>query len=138
MTDNKKDAPGKGPVWPSDRRPHATIDVAATEVGREDKDTSKAAGSSSSASALPPPRDDAATGATSGSGNPSFADRLAAARAWSGRTAGNNNFLGHLAAGVAGAVLTLIAAALFGLFSSDGGGNGQLSPDATKRLAALE
>ena len=51
MTDNKKDDPGKGPVWPSDRRPHATIDVQATEVGG---DKPKAA--TGATSALPPPQ----------------------------------------------------------------------------------
>jgi hypothetical protein len=134
MTDNKKDDPGKGPLWSSDRRPHATIDVQATEVGREDK--GKAAGSAKPAGeqpVLPPP------GSAKGdSARPSLAQRLAAARAWPGKAAGNNSFLSHVAAGVAGAVLTLIAAALLGLFSGDAGSQDPAASDMTKRMAALE
>jgi hypothetical protein len=132
MTDNKKDDPGKGPVWPSDSRPRATIDGQATEVGREDR--SKAGKPATEQAALPPPSDDAKADL----GRSQFADRLAAARAWSGRASGSNTFLSHVAAGVAGAVLTLIAAALSGIFSSDAGNQGQVAPDVTKRLAALE
>jgi hypothetical protein len=127
MTDSKKDDPGKGPVWPSDRRPHATIDAQATEVGA---DKPKAA--AGAASALPPPQ--SAKPQAKGS---TFADRLAAAGDLSRRAAQSNGFLSHVAAGVAGAVLTLIAAALLGLLPPGDGGD-QGSTELAKRLAALE
>lgn len=134
MTDNKKNDPGKGPAWSSDKRPHATIDAQATEIGGGDK--TAAAGTarpSGETAALPPP-------ATDAPGRSAFAARVAAARAWSRRAAQSNTFLSHVAAGVAGALLTLIAAALFGLFSgTDGGGQGQqVAPDVARRLVALE
>src|SRR5262245_40588465 len=128
MTDNKKDDPGKGPVWPSDKRPHATIDVQATEVGGDKPKAAPGAGS-----ALPPPQ-----AAKPDAARSTFAGRLAAAGELSRRAAGSNSFLSHVAAGVAGAVLTLIAAALFGLFPSSGGGDEPGSADLAKRLAALE
>ena len=59
MTD-KKDETGKGPAKPGDvpRRPYATIDLQATEVGKDKSDASAASGSAkpaTGASALPPP-----------------------------------------------------------------------------------
>ena len=128
MTDNKKDDPGKGPVWPGDRRPHATIDVQATEVGGQDK-----AQSPGEAQALPPPSPD-----STGKDRSAFAERVATARAWSRKASESNTFLSHVAAGVAGAVLTLIVGALFGLFAAGNEGGEQLAPDVAKRLAALE
>jgi hypothetical protein len=132
MTDNKKDDPGKGPVWPGDRRPHATIDVQATKVDSQDKGKPAAGGARPEASAQTPPQ----------AGKPAtertFAARVAAARDLPRRAAQSNAFLSHLVAGVAGAVLTLIAAALFGLFPTSDGGGQQAAPDLTKRLAALE
>jgi hypothetical protein len=128
MTDNKKDDPGKGPVWPSDKRPHATIDVQATEVGGDKPKAAAGAGS-----ALPPPSSAQPEAARS-----TFGNRLAAAGELSRQAARSNGFLSHVAAGVAGAVLTLIAAALFGLFPPGGGGDEQGSSDVAKRLAALE
>lgn len=132
MTDNKKNDPGKGPAWSSDKRPHATIDAQATEIGG-DKNTAGPARPSGETASLPPP-------SANESGRSDFAARVAAARAWSRRAAQSNTFLSNIAAGVAGAVLTLIAAALFGLFSnSDGGGQSQqVAPDVMKRLAVLE
>ena len=126
MTDNKKDDPGKGPVWPSDRRPHATIDAQATEIGGGKP-------KAGAGSALPPPQ-----AAKPDAARSTFAGRLAAAGELSRRAAGSNSFLSHIAAGVAGAVLTLIAAALFGLFPPGDGGDTQGSSDIAKRLAALE
>jgi hypothetical protein len=89
MTDNA-DESGKGPNRPGDapRRPHATIDLKATEVG----------------------------GSRSKSGF-RFADRLRVMRRLGGSALGSNSFLSHVAAGVAGAILTLVVAGLFGLFS---------------------
>jgi hypothetical protein len=131
MTDNKKDDPGKGPVWPSDKRPHATIDVQATEVGGQNKpqDKPKAA---AGASALPPPQ-----AAKPEAKSSTFAGRLGVAGDLSRRAFQSNGFLSYVAAGVAGAVLTLIVATLFGFFApGDGGGQG--ATDLASRLAALE
>jgi hypothetical protein len=135
MTD-KKDEPPKGPAKPGDgpRRPYATIDAQATEVGSEGKN--ERAGSTKSAadpSALPPPGRE-----QSDAGRPRLAARLATVRDWSRRTAKNNTFLSHVAAGVAGAVLTLAAAGLLGLFSNDNAGGRQVASDIDKRLAAVE
>ncbi len=137
MTD-KKDETGKGPAKPGDvpRRPYATIDLQATEVGKDKGDASAARGSAkpaTGASALPPPggrKDDARSSG--------LAVRLAAARAWSRRAAGSNTFLSHVAAGIVGAVLTLVAATLFGLASRDGIGGRQIGPNVEQRLATLE
>ena len=138
MTD-KKDETGKGPPRPGDgsRRPFATIDLQATEVGG--KGRSEAAGPAGGAkpaadsSKLPPP-DATKTDA----GRSAFAERLAAARVWSGKVTQSNTFLSHVAAGAAGAVLTLIAASLFGLFSGVDTGGGQFAPDLAQRLASVE
>jgi hypothetical protein len=134
MTD-KKDETGKGPAKPGDvpRRPYATIDLQATEVGKDKSDASGSAKPATGASALPPPggnKDDAR--------HSGLAARLAAARGWSRRAAQSNTFLSHVAAGIAGAVLTLGAAMLFGLVSRDGIGARQIAPDVDQRLATLE
>ena len=137
MTD-KKDETGKGPAKPGDvpRRPYATINLQATEVGKDKGDASAARGSAkpaTGASALPPPggrKDDARRSG--------LAARLAAARTWSRRAAGSNTFLSHVAAGIVGAVLTLVAATLFGLVSRDGIGGRQIGPNVEQRLATLE
>ena len=124
MTD-KKDETGKGPAKPGDtaRRPHATIDLQATEVGGRQKP-------SPGASALPPPDG-------SGARRPGLAARLAAARGWSRRATQSNTFLSHVAAGVAGAILTFAASALFGLLTGTID-RGPISPEVEKRLAELE
>jgi hypothetical protein len=126
MTDGKKDEPGKGPLWPSDRRPRATIDAQATEVGGADKSKAAAGSARPEATALPPPQS-----ARPASGRSTFAEL-------SRRTVQSNGFLSHVAAGVAGAVLTLIAAALFGLLPGGDGASRQGPPDLAERLAALE
>jgi len=136
MTD-KKDETGKGPAKPgeSPRRPYATIDLQATEVGGKDKGEAvvAAAGTKTApgASPLPPP------GASKGdaAGRAGLAARLAAAGGWSRRATQSNAFLSHVAAGVAGAVLTLAAAALLGPFAGDRTEGRQ---DTIKRLASLE
>jgi hypothetical protein len=132
MTD-KKDETGKGPGKPGDapRRPYATIDLQATEVGgRAGSGTTSGAKPAADASALPPP--DTSRGDAHRSG---LAARLAAVRDWSRRATQSNTFLSHVAAGVVGAVLTLTAAALFGHF---GGGGRGLAPNLEQRLATLE
>jgi hypothetical protein len=131
MTD-KKDETGKGPAKPGEgpRRPYATLDLQATEVGGKDK-TQRPSGSPKP-DALPPP----GAGA-SDAGRSAFAARLAAARAWSRAAAGNNSFLSHVAAGVAGSVLTFAVSALFGLFTGTID-RGPPSPEVAKRLSELE
>jgi hypothetical protein len=109
MTD-KADESGRAPNRPGDasRRPHATIDLKATEVG----------------------------GSRSKSGF-RFADRVRVMRRWGGAALGRNSFLSHVAAGVAGAVLTLMAAALFGLFGGTPTSSSGVPVDVGRRLAAL-
>jgi hypothetical protein len=134
MTD-KTDETGKGAPGPGGgpRRPYATLDLQATEVGG--KGRVGAAGASertdNRAASLPPP-----TAKGQGSGRAFLSDRLSTARAWARRAAESNTFLSHVAAGAAGAVLTLAAAGLLGLFA--GGDRGRLSGEVSKRLAAVE
>jgi len=120
-----KPRPGEGP-----RRPYATIDLQAREVGGRDNSQPAAAGGKSDTkpAALPPP-------ASKRQGASALADGLATARTWSSRAMQSNTFLSHVAAGVAGAVLTLAAAALLGLFTA---GGGRLPPEVSKRLTAVE
>lgn len=137
MTD-KKDETGKGPAKTGDapRRPYATIDLQATEVDKGRSDASAASGSAkpaTGASALPPPGGEKDDAHRSGLGA-----RLAAARGWPRRAARSNTFLSHVAAGIAGAVLTLVAATLFGLVSRDGSTGRQIAPNVEQRLATLE
>lgn len=135
MTD-KKDETGTGPAKPGDasRRPYATIDLQATEVGKDKSDAARgSAKPAMGASALPPPgseKDDARSSTLS--------ERLAAVRGWSRRAAGSNTFLSHVAAGIAGAVLTLVAATLFGHVSRDGSTGRQIAPNVEQRLVTLE
>ena len=126
MTDNK-DETGKGPPKPGDppRRPHATLDLQATEIGGKDKGGPAGAKPSPGASALPPP------GSTTGRSG--FGKRL---RVWSRSAARSNTFLSHIAAGVAGALLTLAAASLLGVLP--GTSDRSASSDADSRIAALE
>ncbi len=129
MTDNTDDT-GRGPQKPGEgpRRPHATIDLKATEVGGGGRTGSGATGGGSRAESLPPP----------GNAPRGFAGRLAAMRRL-GRTAlGNNSFLSHVAAGVAGAVLTLLAGGLFGLLGGGSAGGEGVPADVGRRLAAIE
>lgn len=134
MTD-KKDETGKGPAKPGDapRRLYATIDLQATEVGKDKSDASAAKKPASGASALPPPDGKEDDARRSGLGA-----RLAAARGWPRRAARSNTFLSHIAAGIAGAVLTLVAATLFGLVPRDGNVGPQIAPNVEQRLATLE
>jgi len=135
MTD-KKDETGKGPSRSGEgpRRPYATIDLQATEVGGKDKAGVAAGGGKpdTRTAALPPPGPKVQGGARS-----TVADGMAAARTWSRKATQSNTFLSHVAAGVAGAVLTLAAGALFGLFTA-GERGGRLSPEVSKRLTVVE
>ena len=121
MTD-KTDEPGKGPNRPGEapRRPHATIDLSATEVG------GKPSGSPGSS---PPPRRTSRF---------RFADRLRVMRRWGGHALQSNSFLSHIAAGVAGALVTLIVAGLFGLIGAATTTTSGVPVDVGRRLAALE
>jgi uncharacterized protein YoxC len=139
MTD-KKNETGKAAPRPGDgpRRPYATIDLQAKEVGadrgqdRVQTGAAAAGGAKPDArnAALPPPAPKRQGGAQS-----ALATGLRTVRTWSVKAAQNNSFLSHVAAGVAGAVLILAAGALFGLFADRGG---RLSPEASKRFAAVE
>jgi len=117
---DKTDEKGKGAQSPGEgRRPYATIDLKATEIG---------GGARASASAPP--------GAETRSG---FAKRLRVVRRMGAAALGSNSFLSHVAAGVAGALLTLGVGALFGLFPGGSSGSGQAVPgDVSNRLAAIE
>jgi hypothetical protein len=139
MTDRKDDT-GKGPARPGEgpRRPHATLDLQATEVGGRPKGEGSAAGGGPArpqprAQALPPPGADEAPGTRT-----RFSERLAAMRSLSARAAQSNTFLSHVAAGVAGAVLTLAAGALLGLFAGGGSSADRMQADMSKRLASVE
>lgn len=126
MTDKKNDT-GKGPAKPGDtpRRPYATLDLQATEVGGSDRSE---AGDAAKRSSLPP-------GSTTKSSG--LRARLAVARRWSGRAARSNTFLSHVAAGVVGAVLTFAATALFGLLTGTIDRSSP-SPEVARRLTELE
>ena len=127
MTDNK-DETGKGPPKPGDppRRPHATLDLQATEIGGKDKGAAGSAQPRAGASALPPPGSNTA-------GRSGLGARL---RVWSRAASRSNTFLSHVAAGVAGALLTLLAASLLGVLP--GTGDRSASSDVDSRIAALE
>jgi len=137
MTD-KKDETGKAAPRPGDgsRRPYATIDLQATQVGAERGQAGPAGGAAPGArpeartAALPPPGRKRLHGAQAALGR-----GLRVAQIWSVKAARSNDFLSHMAAGIAGAVVALAAGALFGLFS-DGGG--RLSPETAGRIAAVE
>jgi hypothetical protein len=137
MTD-KTDDTGKGPFGPGDapKRPYATIDVEATEIGR-DRGTSGAHGgprpeANAAMGALPPPRSDLLARVWAGA-----AAALATAWSFALRLARNSSFLSHAAAGVAGAAVTMAAAGLLGLLGGGPGGEHAWS-DLAVRLAAVE
>ena len=131
MTDNTDDT-GRGPQKPGEgpRRPHATIDLKATEVGGAGSAGSGAAKENARAGALPPP------GAASR--RSAFADRLTTVRRLGRSTLGSNTFLSHVAAGVAGAVLTMVVGSLFGLFGGGSPGGQGVPADVSRRLAVIE
>src|SRR5262245_22901199 len=115
MTD-KTDDTGKGHFRPGDapKRPYATLDVEATEIGRERGQAGAPGRSRPEAEggfgALPPPKSDLWARLRAG-----VAGALAAAWSLSLRLARNPTFPSHAAAGVAGAALTLAVAGLLGL-----------------------
>jgi hypothetical protein len=134
MTD-KKDETGKAAPRPGEgpRRPYATIDLQATELGGDRSQRSAASGGArpdARTAGLPPPDPKRPGGAQS-----TLAGGLRTARTWSVKAAQSNHFLSYVAAGVAGAVLTLAAGALFGLFADR---SGRLLPEVSKRLTAVE
>jgi hypothetical protein len=135
---NKTDDTGKGPHRPGDapKRPYATIDVEAKEIGREPGASGAQGGPGTDAKAgmraLPPPSSDLLARVWA-------AGVAALATAWSFalRLARNSTFLSHAAAGVAGAVLTLAATGLLGLLGGGREGD-RVPPDLATRLAAVE
>lgn len=114
---NPKDETGKGPPRPGDtaagRRPYATLDLQATEVGQAAKAETKA----ESAAGGEPPRqasDEAAP-------RPSIADRVRAAAAQAAALAPHfrpGPTLSHLGAGALGALIVVLAATLFQSFQT--------------------
>jgi hypothetical protein len=128
---DKTDETGKGPQGPGEgpRRPFATIDLQATELGGKARPSPAPGQQDTKSAALPPP--DAPAGSK-------LADHLSAARRWGRSAIQNNTFLSHVAAGIAGAILTLSVAAVFGLLPGGGSGGRGLPADAARRLAALE
>lgn len=133
MTD-KKDETGKGPGKAGDapRRPYATLDLQATEVGGKDKSDAASGGKPASGSL---PRPDATKG---GPERPGLAARIAAAQGWSRTATRSNSFLSHVASGVAGGILVLGTSALFGLLTGTGIERSPASPEVVQRLAVLE
>ena len=140
---NKTDDTGKGPYRPGEapKRPYATIDVEATEVGREPGASGAQGGPGTDAKAgmraLPPPSSDLLARAWA-------AVVAALATAWSLRCGEpalrlvrNSTFLTHAAAGVVGAVVTLAATGLLGLLGGGREGD-RVPPDLAMRLAAVE
>lgn len=139
MTD-KTDEIGKGPHRPGEapRRPYATIDLKATEIGRAERSQPLPSGTgkpeAASGGDLPPPA--ARIGRATATWL-AFASGMAAAGAWALRTVRSNTFLSHMTAGVAGAVLILAMTSVLGLFTVREG-NDRIVADANRRLAAVE
>jgi hypothetical protein len=135
MTD-KTDETGKGPSGPGEapKRPYATIDLQATEIGRaRDQATAAGRGKPDAEAAAQPPsawNRLLMAGATA-------AGWLVAAGAWIFDRARRQTVLSHMAAGVAGAALTLAASALVWLLTAGAGGE-RVPPDLGKRLATIE
>jgi hypothetical protein len=145
MTD-KTDDSGNGPTGPGDgpRRPHATLDLKATEVGRGGGSQAAPPGGppggrrpDPAGGALPPPPSNAAARQqwTGGAWVAGLVGGLAAVVAWAIRLIRGHAFLSHAAAGVAGAALTLAVAGLLGLFPAR---LSSIPPDVARRLAVLE
>jgi hypothetical protein len=147
MTD-KMDETGKGPSRPGEgpKRPHATIDLKATEVSRQrvpEKGQGASPGDAKpdvSAAALPPPSAERLSAAWQAAWAV-LARSLAAVWAWARRLAQSTTLSprlpSHLAAGAAGAALTLAVTALLWLLSPRHGGE-PVTPDMAGRLTALE
>jgi hypothetical protein len=141
MTD-KTDDTGKGHSRSGDapRRPYATIDVKATEVGKATgvgKDGGRTAPPGgpkpeAATAALPPPSDAGKRGWASAA---ALAGWLAAAGAWVFRLVRSSTFLSHAAAGVAGAALMLAVALALGLLAAR---QATIPSDLARRLAAME
>jgi hypothetical protein len=130
MTD-KTDETGKGPYRPGEapKRPYATIDLQATEIGGQRSQAGTAGDARSETKGGTPrlPIADALARAWT-----AFAGALRTAWGVGLRLARNHAFLSHAAAGVAGAALTLALTALLGLIGPGG------ERDLAKRLATVE
>ena len=135
MTD-KTDETGKGPHGPGEapKRPYATIDLQATEIGAKPRGQAAAPEGGKpyvKAAALPPPAPERLAGAWS-----ALAGALGVAWTWTLRVVRSNAFPSHAAAGVAGAALTLAVGGLLGVLARSGGE--RVAPDIAKRLATVE
>jgi hypothetical protein len=123
---DKTDETGKGPPRPGDapKRPHATIDLQATEIGPEPRPRL------GSGTAAPRPLDRllAVRAALAGA--------LAAAWRWTAGLVRSNAFLSRLWAGAAGVALVLAVGVLAWLLA--GAGGERVDSDLRRRLVALE
>jgi hypothetical protein len=149
MTD-KTDETGKGPSRPNEppRRPYATIDLKATEIGRESAQPATTGGrrAEPEAAALPPPEPPrpperlqgwlaALMRTVAAAGARVLSWTWCRLRLGTRRLVRNPAFLTHAVAGIAGAMLALAAGALLGLLPGRGG---DLPADVAGRLAAVE
>lgn len=105
----------------------AAAATVAAKASAADKDTGKDAGAK--------PASASAGGATAATGKATGADASARATA-PARAGGGSGFFTHMAAGLAGAIVAIGASQFLDL--GLGGGNNNLSPELTRRLAALE
>lgn len=134
MTD-KTDDTGKRHSRPGDtpRRPYATIDATATEIGREQ--AAAPGGRKPAASALPPPNADTKQRAAGGAWASLLASGMAVAGLWARTLVRSSAFMSHAAAGVVGAAVMLAVAGLLGLLWVR---QAAVPADLARRLAALE
>jgi hypothetical protein len=135
MTD-KTDETGKGPHRPGEapKRPYATIDLQATEIGANPRSQAAAPDQGkphAKTAALPPPAPERLAGAWT-----ALAGALGVAWTWVLKVVRSGAFPSHAAAGVAGAALTLAVGGLLGVLARSGGEGA--APDIAKRLAAVE
>ncbi len=158
MTD-KKDAPGKDKTKPGEKRPHATLNLKATEVkvaqtdkGATKAETGKSKPTSAAASATlkqSSPKDKTQSKAAEKQDSdkkqsPASADKKAASQSapTPKQSGSSGGFLTHMAAGIVGAGLTLLGAnTLMPGLSGGQSGDPSSAQDVAaieKRIAALE
>ena len=151
---SKKDEPGKketpGSSGPGGSRPHATLDLKATEVPSKDPKAEKAPAKDADTANKPQARPGEA-GSGPAAGGPAQSkpgpgpdkpaakkdteqDKAAAA------TGGRGGFFTHLAAGIAGGIIALVAADLLApqLGLTGGGERSDATSGLQQRIAALE
>jgi hypothetical protein len=135
MTD-KTDETGKGPHGPGEapKRPYATIDLQATEIGAKPRSQAAAPDHGKpqpKTAALPPPVPERLAGAWT-----ALAGAVGVTWTWLLKVVRGDAFPSHAAAGVAGAALTLAVGGMLGVFARSSGE--RVAPDIAKRLATVE